>query len=185
MKTMFRSWWILIPCLFFAVHFAKAANTTAPKPPIARHHLSDADYVKLYGQLKSKGYRLKMLDGYGVAGKKRFNAVFVHQSGPDLATFHRLSSSEFDAKAKSYMEQGYQLTQLSAYDVKGQDFYAAIWVKRKGPDQVIRHRLNTQQYNEQYQKWKGKGYRLKSVSGYSRNGAAHFAAIWIKKNGPD
>ena len=49
---------------------------------------------------------------------------------------------------------------------------------------VARHNLTSQQYQNEYNKWKSKHYELWQVSGYGVNNKARFAAIWIKKSGP-
>ncbi len=49
---------------------------------------------------------------------------------------------------------------------------------------VARHGLMATQYQGEFDKWAGQGYRLTWVSGYSVNGASRYAAIWEKKTGP-
>ena len=49
---------------------------------------------------------------------------------------------------------------------------------------VLRHNLTGAQYQTEFNKWTGKGYRLSQVSGYSANGQDRYAAIFEKKNGP-
>ncbi|MCB0526172.1 MAG: serine hydrolase [Lewinellaceae bacterium] len=49
---------------------------------------------------------------------------------------------------------------------------------------VLRHNLTGAQYQTEFNKWTGKGYRLSQVSGYSANGQDRYAALFEKKNGP-
>ena len=49
---------------------------------------------------------------------------------------------------------------------------------------VARHDLTSSAYQSEFTKWKSKGYRLISVSGYAPNNQIRYAAIWEKKRGP-
>jgi polyglycine hydrolase-like protein len=62
--------------------------------------------------------------------------------------------------------------------------FAAIWEKAGGPAFVARHGLNSQQYQQEFDKLTGQGFCLTDVSGYAVGGQAHFAAIWERKSCP-
>ncbi|QDH70122.1 serine hydrolase [Marilutibacter alkalisoli] len=49
---------------------------------------------------------------------------------------------------------------------------------------VARHGLTGTQYQQAFQNYTGKGYRLMSVSGYEQGGGARYAALWSKQAGP-
>lgn len=49
---------------------------------------------------------------------------------------------------------------------------------------VARHGLTGEQYQAEFDRLGSQGYRLASVSGYEQNGAARYAAIWSKSDGP-
>ncbi len=49
---------------------------------------------------------------------------------------------------------------------------------------VARHNLSSAQYQTEFNKWTGQGYRLAQVSGYSHNGQDRYAAIFEKTAGP-
>ncbi len=62
--------------------------------------------------------------------------------------------------------------------------FAAIWVKKAGPAWVARHGLTSAQYQTEFNKWVGLGYRLVVVDGYDVGGQARYAALWELKSGP-
>jgi hypothetical protein len=62
--------------------------------------------------------------------------------------------------------------------------FAAIWEKTGGPEFVARHGLNSQGYQQEFDKWTGQGFCLSLVSGYAVANQARYAAIWEKKNCP-
>ena len=49
---------------------------------------------------------------------------------------------------------------------------------------VARHGLTGSQYQTEFDKLKGQGYRLTQVSGYTVQGKARYAALWEKRSGP-
>lgn len=50
-------------------------------------------------------------------------------------------------------------------------------------DWVVRHGLTSAQYQSAFEDFTGKGFRLKSISGYD-SGGARYAALWSKNPGP-
>ena len=49
---------------------------------------------------------------------------------------------------------------------------------------VARHDMSPAAYQSNFTNWSGKGYRLKAVSGYTRNGKELYTALWVKTSGP-
>jgi Bacterial tandem repeat domain 1/Astacin (Peptidase family M12A) len=58
--------------------------------------------------------------------------------------------------------------------------YAAIWRKTNGGAWVARHGMTSSEYQSEFDKYLGQGYRLTNVSGYTIDGKANYAAIWEK-----
>lgn len=65
------------------------------------------------------------------------------------------------------------------------DRYAAIWRKDSGATWTARHRMTSTEYQQEFQKQTALGLRLVHISGYSFAGEPHFAAVWMKTNGPE
>ena len=57
-------------------------------------------------------------------------------------------------------------------------------VAAENPAWVARHGLSSADYQSEFNRWVGAGYRLVSVSGYDDAGAERYAAIWRKVSGP-
>ncbi len=49
---------------------------------------------------------------------------------------------------------------------------------------AARHGLTGAQYQQAFQSYSGKGYRLVSVAGYEQGGSARYAGLWKKQSGP-
>jgi CubicO group peptidase (beta-lactamase class C family) len=97
---------------------------------------------------------------------------------------HGLTSAQYQAEFEKWTSQGYRLTMVSGYEVSNADYYAAIWEKTTGPSWVARHGLSSSQYQAEFDKWVGEGFRLVHVDGYTVNNQDRYAAIWVKATGP-
>jgi triacylglycerol esterase/lipase EstA (alpha/beta hydrolase family) len=62
--------------------------------------------------------------------------------------------------------------------------YAAVWMKDNGAPFVARHGMTSQQYQQEFDTWVGRGYVLTLVNGYALNDQDHYAAIWEQKSAP-
>ncbi|MEH1896820.1 MAG: hypothetical protein V7K94_16280 [Nostoc sp.] len=117
-------------------------------------------------------------------GQNRYAAIWVKSGGSAWEARHGLTSAQYQATFDKLVGEGYRLVDVSGYDINGQDRYAAIWVKSRGPAWQARHGLTSSQYQATFDKLVGQGYRLVHVSGYSVNGQDRYAAIWEKSDGP-
>ena len=95
-----------------------------------------------------------------------------------------MTSAQYEQEFKNFSQQGYRLIDISGYTVAGQDHYAAIWEQRQGPDWVARHGMTSAQYQQEFNTFSQKGYRLVHISGWRSGDTAHYAAIWEKVEGP-
>ena len=96
-----------------------------------------------------------------------------------------MTSEQYQELFDKYVKDGFRLTQVSGYTLRGCDRYAAIWVKRDGPAWVARHRMTSEEYQAAFDQYVREGFRLVDVSGYAREGVANYAAIWVKETGPE
>ena len=151
-------------------------------PFVARHGMSAAEYQLLFDQLVGQqGFRLKLLDGYGVGGEDRYAAIFEKSPGPAFVARHGLTAQEYQQQFDQLVgQQGFCLSLVSGYAVANEDRYAAIWEKKACPPFVARHGLTAQQYQELFDHLVGQGFHLKRVSGHKINGQDSYAAIWEK-----
>jgi cytochrome c biogenesis factor len=149
---------------------------------VARHGLSGAQYQAEFDKLTGQGYKLIQVSGYSIGNRARYAAIW-EKSGNQNAWVarHGLSSAQYQAEFDKLTGQGYRLMQVSGYNVGGRDRYAAIWEKSGNQNAwVARHGLSNAQYQAEFDKLTGQGYRLMQVSGYSVGGQDRYAAIWEK-----
>ncbi|WP_053225773.1 serine hydrolase [Solirubrobacter soli] len=64
----------------------------------------------------------------------------------DFVAYHDRTSADHQAQFNSLYPQGYRMTSLSVYGARGDERYAAVWVKRAGPDWSAVHGVNAAGY---------------------------------------
>ncbi len=153
----------------------------SPGAFVARHGLTSQAYQSVFNELTGKGYRLVDVAGYATqGGMVRYAAVFLRGQGPAWLARHGLTSNQYQNAFSKAVSQGYRLTHVDGYWTPQGVRYAAIWERAKGGAWVARHGLTSGQYQAEFNKYVGQGYKLVHVSGYSDGGSARYAAIWSK-----
>jgi CubicO group peptidase (beta-lactamase class C family) len=96
---------------------------------------------------------------------------------------HGLTGSQYQAEFNRLLSLGYRLVDVSGYELGGQSRFAAIWEHTAGPEWVARHNLNASQYQAEFNRLAGQGYRPVRISGYAIGGQEYYAAIWHRIGG--
>lgn len=157
-------------------------KSAAPGPWVARHGMTAAQYQSDFDSYVGQGYRLVHVSGYADGGRARYAALW-EKSGDRSAWVarHGMTAAQYQGYFDSYVGQGYRLAHVSGYAVGGVAYYAAIWDRKATPAWQARHGLTAAQYQTEFDRWVGQGYRLALVSGYTLDSDKdRFAAIWVK-----
>lgn len=149
----------------------------------ARHRLTADQYQSKFNELTGKGYRLRNVSGYAIAGEQRFTGIWEKSDGPDWQARHGITEPEFQATFDQLVPLGYRPVQVCGYRVNVGIRFAGIWEKRPGPNWVARHNLTSSDYQKTFNALTQQGYRLICVNGYSHGGRTMYAAIWEQVNG--
>lgn len=146
---------------------------------VARHGMTSGQYQTEFNTRAGQGYRLKWVEGYGVGTIDYYAAIWEKTTGPALIARHGMTAATYQSEFNTYVGQGYRLTHVSAYEVGGTDYYAAIWEKTSGPTWAARHRMTFGGYQHEFVDRYIQGYRLKLVDGYSIGSSDRYTAIWL------
>jgi CubicO group peptidase (beta-lactamase class C family) len=168
---------------FFLI--ALAATTVHAQAWVSRHNLTAAQYQTEFTKWTGQGYRLKQVSGYSAAGQDRYAAIFEKTSGPTWSAKHGLTAAQYQTEFNTMTGQGYRPALVSGFPSGSQAKYACIFIKENNPPLwAAKHGMTAAQYQTEFTKWTGQGYRLTDVSGYTVGGTDYYAAIWEKTSGP-
>lgn len=145
---------------------------------VAQYNMSAAAYQQQFNTLASQGFRLKLLNGYSVAGQDRYAAIWLRSAGPPLAARVRLTSQTYQREFDQQAAQGYCLTHISGYSMGGQAHYAAIWEESNCAPYVVAHGLRQNSYEQKFNEMKSQNYRVKLINGYRTGGTVRYAVIF-------
>lgn len=151
---------------------------------VARHDLSAAGFQSEFDRWTREGYRPVDIAGYTVGTSDHYTAIFEKLAGPAFRVVHGLTSAAYQNAFNQALADGFRPVRVSGYTVNGQDRYAAIFEKRTGPALVARHSMTSAQYQQEFNNWGGKGYRLVDLSSWKSGDEGRYAAIWEKTAGP-
>jgi CubicO group peptidase (beta-lactamase class C family) len=150
-----------------------------------RYGMTASEYQSKFGQfVDGEGLRLVDVSGYGGGSEDRYAAIWADVAGPAWRANHGLTPSGYDAKFQTYKEQGFRPTGISAYTSGGTPRFAGIWEAVDGHRWSVRRGLTAAQYQSVLDDHVDRGYRPTDVTGYVRDGEAHYAAIFEQFGGP-
>lgn len=147
---------------------------------VARHGMTGSSYQSYFNSYTNKGYRLVHVNGYTVSGKARFTAIWAKKSGGAYVARHGMSATKYQSEFNKWTKKGYRLTCISGYEEGGQARYAAIFEKKSGAGWYAYHGMSSSKLFSKNNELRAKGYAPTFVDGYTVNGKAYFAAIWVK-----
>jgi len=151
---------------------------------VARHAMSPAQFQATFDDLNKKGFRLKCMSGYVSGGAEQYAALWLKEGGPAWQARSSLSVTEFQKTFDDLGKQGYRLTWVSAHEANGAVRYEGIWEQKGGPAWEAKANLTATEYQQAFDSYTKQGYRPLHVWGYTSAGAARFAVIFEKSNGP-
>lgn len=111
------------------------------------------------------------------------NVPSMMVSGSKEVARHGLSIVDYQCLFDQAVSANYEPVFLDMFDVGGKTYVNAIFRPRTAGNFQAFHGLTGAQYQAQFDKWTGQGYRPVIVESYLDNGV-RYAAVFKKKNGP-
>lgn len=87
------------------------------------------EFMELFDKKRDECFRPVDIDGYQKDGVAYYNAIWEKEDGRDWAAWAGLDSSSFQEYLDQYLDEGYVLRTLNAYNVGTEPRFAGIWVK--------------------------------------------------------
>lgn len=148
----------------------------------ARHGIPASQYQSVFNRVTASGYRLDWIDGFQVNGKVYYNAIFRPNNGSAWASFHGLTSSQYQSKFNLYTKSGFRPTQVESYRSGSGIRYAVIFRKQSGPAYYAYHGRTATQHQQILNQKTQAGYSPINISVVSVNGQRYYTGLYEKKN---
>ncbi|KAF3482804.1 uncharacterized protein GIQ15_02128 [Arthroderma uncinatum] len=150
----------------------------------ALHGLTSSEYGDKLRAMTSDGYRPYYISGYSTSrGEARYNAIFEKpQSGPAWRTNYGYSREAYNKAFNELKDDGFRPLLVQGYNAGGERRYASIWEKNTSNIAWSeRTNISGDDFTKWFTEFIEKGYRLRSISGYSFGDDQQFAGVWEKK----
>lgn len=145
--------------------------------------MTASGYQRRFDDMLDRGFRPTDVTGYSVNGDARYAAIWQQFDGPEWAAHHGMSGSGYQDQFSGYLADGLRLTDVGGFGVGGTARYVATWQEFPGPEWAARHGLTGAEYQQTFDDFLDRGFRLTDVSGYTVGGEPRFAAIWRREHG--
>jgi len=102
----------------------------------------------------------------------------------DFIAYHDRTGADHQAHFNDLFPKGYHITSLSVYGARGDERYAAVWVKRGGPDWSAVHGVNGAGYQAAFNKAVAAGFKPVLLAATGPANDPVFAGTFEQRVGP-
>jgi CubicO group peptidase (beta-lactamase class C family) len=102
----------------------------------------------------------------------------------DFVAYHDRTSADHQAHFDDLFPKGYRMTSLSVYGARGDERYAAVWVKRSGPDWSAVHGVDFAGYQAAFDNAVAAGFKPVLLAATGPTNDPVFAGSFEQRPGP-
>lgn len=125
------------------------------------------------------------LDGKAITDAVGNSSVLpAYPPGYQEIAKHGVPAAEYQFTFEHITGSGYRLEWIDGFNVKGKIHFNVIFRPDDGTKRAAFHNLAGAQYQAEYDKYKGLGYRLMQVDSYPAGNQVLYAGIFAKDGGP-
>ena len=156
-------------------------KSSSPRPWVARHGQTTAQFQAEFNQRTSQGFRLTDISATDGA---IFAGIYQKGDGPEWYAFAGLDSAAFTNQFNEKTQAGFRPSDIEGYVEGGQVKFAVIWNKNTdGRGWYLYRDMTAASYQQKFNEMTSQGFRPVHVDGYGTPGGARFAAIFEHKPG--
>ncbi|MGH8458192.1 MAG: hypothetical protein ACRESV_02475, partial [Nevskiales bacterium] len=160
------------------VHYAFLMRRGDDDGAPAYHGANAAEHKRMFDDYTAKGFVPTSVSVVSHGGERRYSTSWQRREVKDLTVRSTLDAAEYQALVDDLTGKGLELAYLNTYVHDGQLQYSAVFVGDIDRPQVLRHDMDAARYQNEYDTWIGKGYRLKLVTGAGLGAQHRYAAVW-------
>ncbi len=154
-------------------------------PEIVNLQVNEGSYQGVFNNMKAKGFRPVLIDGFTWMNLTWFNVIFRPATGVTYEARHGMDGSEYQAEFNTWVkDKKYRLTHVESYwsVARGRICYAALFEKSPGPEFAAYHGRSKADHEGLIETLKGQGFAPSEVSVVSAGGQRSYTARWEKKD---
>ena len=122
----------------------------------------------------------QILSSFFISHIQLFGDVVNDPDSVAWASRSKMTSDEYADEFRERRENGYILVDIEVDREDEELLVSGIWQRNlDGRDWVSRRNMSAEKFNERFEEYNNKGYRLIDQESYIREGERNYAAIWI------
>ncbi len=158
--------------------YAGIWQESSERPWLAQAGLGPEEFLQTFEQRQAEGYRLRDIGCHWQGGATACTGIWEQASAPAGIVQLDLTASEFQLAFDEYLANGYRLVNLDSYPAGAEVRYAGIWELADSQAYAAHLGLSTAEFQEIFDQYLDRGYRLLDISAVTVSGEARFAGIW-------
>jgi hypothetical protein len=115
-------------------------------------------------ELQAKQYSISNMTAFELNGQVICGGIWQKENLPESAVQLNLSVGKFKLALRKKPAEGFRLSRLCSYMLRGKDFYSCLWTKQEGPEQEVRTGLATIAAKRVTQQMEKKDMQPKQIS---------------------
>ena len=144
----------------------------------AHHGLDALSFAQKVAQLADGHLHLIDLTAYEDGGQARFAGIWQRLPGARPLVDIELDRGQFQLRFADMVAQRKPPTKVVGYSVQGTARYAAIWTDAPSRGYHVRHAIDGDEYQRDFDRFYFEGFRLVQVTGYSTSAGERFTMVW-------
>jgi CubicO group peptidase (beta-lactamase class C family) len=150
----------------------------------SNRNLTGKVYGEQFQERKKAGFRLIDIEVHDTPQGPRYAAIWVQNKGNiQWAQLRNMSRTTYQAEIDKRSAANFRVIDFESYMIKGQEKYAAIWIKKKsGKATIIRSGRNEVSFANYWRQYRDEGYRLIDFERYNTPSGSRYAGVWVENS---
>jgi CubicO group peptidase (beta-lactamase class C family) len=147
---------------------------------VVRHGIPEASYQRAFDEITTGGFfRPVAVDGFEVAGKVYFDAIFNRaDGGPAWAAFHGFDGAEYQALVDEKVADGHRIAFIDSYSRGDELLYAGVLVQEPWTEWSAYHGVSVATHQANFDALVALGFRPVNLSFTEIAGKTWVAALY-------
>ncbi len=144
--------------------------------------LTSRQFNLLVKKRDKEGFRLVHVNSYHIGNNVRYAAIFRKADGVDWKAYHDRPVHEHQALFEKFRDAGFVPINVSVISIGGERRYTALYEKRNVGVFILKSKLTTEAYQEEFFDQSGAGRQVAYLDAYLHNGSVRYSVIWNEEH---
>lgn len=165
--------------LRYAVVMVRGSSADMP----AYHGLTAEEHQQRFDDLTARGFVPVNISVTSVDGQRFFTAFYELRNSGGFVARSALTAEEYQAFVNAQIDdEDREIAYLHTYNHNGAIFYSAIFEGNINRDQVLKHGMSSDDFQQAREELVSQGLSSKMITGAASGNAHRYAAVWQRQS---